>query len=326
MLDSDRLRGALIPAVPVPFDGSGRMLAGVQEDYARWMATQPIRGVAVWAHTGRGLRLTEVQRASVLQCWRQNLLPSQWVVAAAGASPGLVDSDQVIMAARQMARQASESGADALLVHPPIAFRQHADRDNLIVAYHAAVAEAGLPLILFYLYEEAGGLRYGPGLLRQLLALPAVLGIKVATLDSVMTFQDIAWLIAREAPGKVLVTGEDRFLGYSLLCGAEAALIGMGAACTQLQARLLQAHRDGRAEEFLRLNRAVDDLARHTFRAPMEGYIRRMLWCLVHQGVIPPDAAFDPWGPDLDPSEFQAIGDCLRRIFPESEPTGAGRT
>ena len=45
----------------------------------------------------------------------------------------------------------------------------------------------------------------------------------------------------------------------------------------------------------------VDDLAMHTFRPPMEGYIQRMLWCLVHQGVMPAEAAHDPWGPALDP-------------------------
>ena len=38
-----------------------------QERYARWMARQPVGGVAVWAHTGRGLRLSESQRAL---CWR----------------------------------------------------------------------------------------------------------------------------------------------------------------------------------------------------------------------------------------------------------------
>ena len=65
----------------------------------------------------------------------------------------------------------------------------------------------------------------------------------MATLDSVMTFQDVAGLLATEAPGKLVITGEDRFLGYSLMCGARAALIGMGAACTDLQADLLRAYR-----------------------------------------------------------------------------------
>ncbi|MFO0954055.1 MAG: dihydrodipicolinate synthase family protein [Isosphaeraceae bacterium] len=322
MLDASRLRGSLIPAVPAPLAAGGDIDRPAQRAYARWLAHEPAEGVAVWAHTGRGLRLNESQRAYVLECWREVMVPPRFVLAAAGASHDLIDPEKVIIAARTMARQACGGGADGLLVHPPVAFRGHPDQDALVRAYHEAVAEAGLPLVLFFLYEEAGGLSYGPALLRQLLAMPAVLGIKVATLDSVMTFQDIARLVADSAPGKVLITGEDRFLPYSLMCGAEAALIGMGAACTTLQARLIRAYREGRADEFLRLSGPVDDLARHTFRAPMEGYIQRMLWCLVHQGVIPREAAHDPWGPRLDPSEFDEIGRCVRRIHDECPPEG----
>ncbi len=171
-----------------------------------------------------------------------------------------------------------------------------------------------MPLVLFYLYEVAGGISYPPKLLEALLGLPEVLGIKVATLDSVMTFQDIARLIRDRAPDKLLITGEDRFLGYSLMCGAEAALIGMAAACTDWQAELLRSFWRGDAGRFLELNAAIDDLAQQTFVAPMEGYIQRMLWCLVHQGVIPRDAAYDPWGPALDPAEFDRIGACLARL------------
>ena len=317
MLVPDRLRGALIPAVPVPFDAHGEIDASAQDHYARWMSRQSVEGVAVWAHTGRGLRLTEAQRASVLACWRKALDPSRLIIAAAGAPHDLNRMDQLIITAQDMASQAFTGGADALLVHPPVALRKHSDHERMVLEYHAKISEVGLPLILFWLYEQAGGLCYSPHLLQQLLALPGVIGIKVATLDSVMMFQDIAALMAACAPEKVLITGEDRFLGYSLMCGAEAALIGMGAACTALQARLLGTYRQGRADEFLALSRRVDDLARHTFRTPMEGYIRRMLWCLVHQGVIPASAANDPWGPKLDPAEFDDIRECLRRVAPD---------
>jgi 4-hydroxy-tetrahydrodipicolinate synthase len=99
-----------------------------------------------------------------------------------------------------------------------------------------------------------------------------------------------------------------------MMAGAEAALIGMGCACTSLQCALLEAHRTGQAARFLKLNTLVDDLAQHTFVSPMEGYIKRMLWCLVHEGVIPRVAAHDPWGPRLGEGEFAEIGECLRRV------------
>jgi 4-hydroxy-tetrahydrodipicolinate synthase len=314
MLDADGLRSRLIAAVPVPFDREGRIDADAQASQVRAMAESPAGGVAVWAHTGRGLMLTPDQRGQVLTAWKSGLRPDQLVVAAAGSPPRERHPGAVIGNALAMARQAAELGADAILVHPPVAFRGSGDQDRLILEYHSAVAEAGLPLILFYLYEAAGGLSYGPLALLQLLSRPEVLGIKLATLDGVMTYQQVAALIRERAPTKLLITGEDRFLGYSLMCGAQAALIGMGAACVGLQHRMMRAYWGGAAAEFLELSGKVDDLAQHTFIAPMEGYIQRMLMCLVHEGVIPAGAAHDPWGPKLPDGEFDRIVACLDRV------------
>jgi 4-hydroxy-tetrahydrodipicolinate synthase len=278
------------------------------------LAGQPLGGVAVWAHTGRGLWLTVEQRAEVLTAWRRGLSGGRYVIAAAGAPARVRQPEQVLQAARAMAEHAADLGADAVLVHPPGAFRGAADQDRLIGEYHAAVAEAGLPLVLFHLYEAAGGIAYGERVLAELLARPDVIGIKVATLNDVIGFQQVAALVRDRFPEKLLITGEDRFLGYSLMCGARAALIGMAAACTALQDALVQSYWSGDAARFLALNAPVDDLAQHTFVAPMEGYILRMLWCLVHQGVIPAEAAQDPWGPQLDAAEFDRLGACLARI------------
>ena len=139
-----------------------------------------------------------------------------------------------------------------------------------------------------------------------------MLGIKVATLDSVMTFQDIATRL-RALPGKLLITGEDRFLGYSVLLGAEAALIGMGAALPDLQAELLQARDNGDWSRFVELSALCDEFARVTFRAPMEGYVRRMLWAAAADGAIPRDACDDPWGPALPDHERGEVERVVRR-------------
>ena len=53
---AERLDWGLVPAVPVPFRGGDGREA--QRGYARWMAAQPVAGVAVWAHTGRGPHLS----------------------------------------------------------------------------------------------------------------------------------------------------------------------------------------------------------------------------------------------------------------------------
>jgi 4-hydroxy-tetrahydrodipicolinate synthase len=277
---AERIRWGLLPAVPVPFRGA-RMDEESQRRYAAWMAAQPVAGVAVWAHTGRGPHLSAEQRAEVLATWRA-ALPDRVVVA------GVRDIT--------MAIEARRGRADALLVFP--------ERSDP-VGHHRRLSRE-LPAIAFYLYEAAGGVAYDDATLHALLDLPGVVGIKVATLDSVMTFQRIAALM-RSHPDKVLITGEDRFYGYSVMAGATAALIGMGAALPDAQAELLHAFRDRQWERFLELSALCDRLAQATFIEPMEGYIRRMLWAAAAEGAIPREACDDPWGPPLPEREREIV-------------------
>jgi 4-hydroxy-tetrahydrodipicolinate synthase len=281
----ERLDGGLIPAVPVPFRGS-EIDAAAQRGYARWMAAQPVAGVAVWAHTGRGPHLSGEQRREVLDTWRE-ALPDRVIVAGARDIG--------------MAIEARRGKADALLAFPqasdPIGYHQRLSRE--------------LPVIAFYLYPAAGGVAYDDQTLHGILELPNVLGIKVATLDSVMTFQRIA-AVLRDHPSKLLITGEDRFLGYSLLLGARSALIGMGAALPDLQADLVRARVAEDWSRFVSLSEFCDRFAQTTFIEPMEGYIRRMLWAAAAEGALPPDACDDPWGPPLPAHERDAVERAVR--------------
>ena len=307
-----RLSGGLIAATPVPFDSDGHLHEAAHRSYLRYMAEQQVAGVAVWAHTGRGLMLDEVTARKVLSDWRA-ALPERIVVAGVGARSDAAPEEATTRTI-EMAERAASSGADALLVYAPTWAKNHPSRDELIVEHHRRVAATGLPLVLFYLYEAAGGVHYSPAVLDELLALPSVVGIKMATLDSVMTYQDVARQLSERHADKLLITGEDRFLGYSLRRGAHAALIGMGAVCCDLQVELLGAHARGDAARFLELSDQVDALAEAIFINPMEGYVRRLLWALVHLGVIPLEAANDPWGPKLSAAEFDRVGRTLAAL------------
>lgn len=307
-----RLDGGLIPAVPVPFDEAGRLHAKAQESYLQYMTKQPVAGVAVWVHTGRGLLLDDETALRVLRDWR-TALDDRVLIAGAGAA-GDGTPEQATARAIAMAERAAKEGADALLIYAPTWLRDHARRDRLIIEYHLRLADVGLPLVLFYLYEAAGGINYNHAVLNELLAHPSVIGIKMATLDSVMTYQDVARLLTMHHPDKLLITGEDRFLGYSLRRGARAALIGMGAICCAMQAELVSCHLHGDAARFLTLSDKADLLAESIFIRPMEGYITRLLWSLVHLDIIPLAAAHDPWGPQLPRGEFDALGRALAAL------------
>lgn len=306
------LAGGLIPAVPVTFDREHRFHERAHEAYVSFMSSQPIAGVAVWAHTGRGLLLDDDTAQLVMRQWRQAV--AKPLIAGVGARSKDANPQAATTATLAMASRATDYGADALLVYPPSWLRHHERRDSLIVEHHEQLSQLGLPLLLFYLYEAAGGVRYSNTILDELLSLPNVIGIKMATLDSVMTYQDVASHIQSRHPNKLLITGEDRFVGYSLRRGANAALIGMGAVCSDLQAELIEAHSAGKAERFLELSDQVDRLAEVLFIDPMEGYIGRILYALARLGVISADAANDPWGPALTPPELENIDAVLNTL------------
>ena len=319
---ASRLDGTLVPAVPVPRLASGHVHAEAQRAYATWMAKQPVGGVAVWAHTGRGLHLNAEMRADVLASWRAALPPPAVIIAGCGIPVGGVPlpgdprarTDEVIRRTQAMANDAHAGAADALLVHPPRSLGTLNDANGRVLALHQALADVGLPLIAFVLYRRASGLEYDDALLDELLGLPHVLGVKLATLDSVMRFQVVADRMSSEHPDRLLITGEDRFLGYSLMIGARCALIGMGAARVAMQAALVRAVIANDAPAVIRLTRACDRFAAATFTEPMEGYIRRMLWALAEDGVIPDEACHDPEGPPLDPDERARVASAMRTL------------
>ena len=58
----------------------------------------------------------------------------------------------------------------------------------------------------------------------------------------------------------------------------------------------------------------VDQLAEVLFIDPMEGYIGRILYALAKLGVIPSDAANDPWGPKLTAPELDNINRLLNTL------------
>src|SRR5689334_10633057 len=138
------LAGGLIPAAPVMFDREHRFHERAHETYVSYMSSQPIAGVAVWAHTGRGLLLDDETAERVMRQWRGAI--NKPLIAGVGSVA--------------MAEAAADYGADAFLVYPPTSLRDHEQRDSLIVKHHEQLAKLGVPLVLFYLYEAAGGVRY----------------------------------------------------------------------------------------------------------------------------------------------------------------------
>jgi len=309
-----RLHSKVFPAVPVPFARTGVIDEELQGEYVRWMSGQGAGGVAVWAHTGRGLLLHDDERALVLSSWRSGIGDKQ-IICGVGVPADVAlpydpnhRTNAVCRAAQAMAYEAKRGKADALLVYPPTSLRGLPDLNQRIIDYHKALGEVGLPFLAFYLYDGAGGLSYEKDVLDAFCSLKNFVGIKVATLDSVMTFQDV---VARVSARRgVVVTGEDRFLGYSFEMGASAALIGLAAAATDQPVELARSWFGRDYAAFHRLSPSIDAFARSTFCVPIEGYVQRMLWVLEADGALS-RRAYDRHAPPLAPAERTAVFEAL---------------
>ncbi|HHW03856.1 MAG TPA: dihydrodipicolinate synthase family protein [Thermoanaerobacterales bacterium] len=311
----DKLKHSFFPAVPIPFDRNGQIHEKAQEKYVNYMNEQPVTGVAVWVHTGRGLLITREQREYIFKSWRKGLSEEKIIICGVGARTAEnMTEEKFIENTLEMGTQARDLGADAILVYPPTYYRGKDCMAEKIVDYHKKIAKLGLPMILFYLYNEAGGISYSKEVLEQLFSIENVSGIKMATLDSIVTYQDVSKLIFDKFPHIKLLTGEDRMFGYTVARGASGALVGLGAACQKLQWDMMNSFFQEDYEKFVRLMLDVDKLAECTFVDPMEGYIERMLYILSLQGIIPKDAVNDPYGPGLTQNEKEQIKNVLREL------------
>ncbi|MEU4128957.1 dihydrodipicolinate synthase family protein [Streptomyces wuyuanensis] len=310
-----RLRGTVLPAVATPMDERGVVDFAALRGYAAHIAGQPVGGVAVWAHTGRGLYLSEEDRGRVLAVWRSAV--DGPVVAGVGV-PRSVRAGRprdAVDATVAMAVQAAEGGANAVMVYPSALLA--GDEDAAVALHEEAAAASGLPVLGFFLHGEAGGYPYPPRLVGRLLGLPSAAGLKLATLDRAMACQDA--IRAAQPTGKLVVTGEDRMFGPSLMWGADSALVGIAAARVPLTTAVLDAWSAGDHAAFVRASARLDAFAEVTFLDPIEGYVQRMLWAAVWEGAVPEEAAHDPYGPDLPDAERRAVVDCLERLAKEPD-------
>ena len=297
-----RLRWSLVAAAATPMRADGSTDPEVCSAYFAQLVRAGAGGLAVAAHTGRGDRLPIATKADLVRRAAALDVP---VVAGVGGHADGAGHDL------EWAATAAAAGADALLVFPPA----ETDPDT-VVAHHEAVARAsGLPLVVFDLYTRP----YTPATLVRLLELPSVAAFKPARLHDAIACQE--GIAAARARGRLVLTGEDRMLGASLMWGAEGALIGLAAAAVQISVAAVDTfaaavHTSSRdaAARFLEVSAIVDELSRVTFRPPYDGYVQRMLWIAADEGALPAEFAVDPYRPaDLDDAERDEVVRVVRQ-------------
>ena len=292
----------LIPATVLPMDADGRIDEPALRSYIRWVADQGPVALAINVDTGEGPHLTHDEKVRVLKIVGDTTdLP----IVAGLAGPSTE-------AAIKQARDFRDAGADALLCFPIPAYLSQPLDPRVPVQYHTAIAEVGLPLILFQLQPALAGVNYETETLQAMCEVEGVVAIKEASFDA-RRFLDVARLLEQLPRPITLLTGNDNFILESFLLGATGALIGFGAVMTREQVEMIRAWQDGRTDEAMALGRRVQRLADVVFAAPVGDYRVRLKECLVHLGVLQNANIRRPLMP-VSEAERAHLADVLREV------------
>jgi 4-hydroxy-tetrahydrodipicolinate synthase len=278
--------------------------------YIRWVVDQGVVGVAINVDTGETAHLTQAEKIRVLEVVREELPSGVTLVAGIGGPFNEL--------AVKQAREYRAVGADALLVFPIPAYLSTPLDPRIPVRYHRAIAEVGVPLILFQLQPALGGALFDTDTLRQLAEIDGVVAIKEASFDARRYMDVVETIHSLERPIAIL-TGNDNFIYESFLMGmkddrlgADGALIGFGAIMTREQVELIRLARARRWEEAAPLAKRVQRLADVVFARPVANYRARLKEGLVMLGVLENATVREPLLPI--PADERAL---LRRTLDE---------
>ncbi len=268
----------LISATVLPMQSDGGIDEPGLRSYIRWVVDQGPVALAINVDTGEGPHLTHDEKVHVLEVVR-NTTATPIIAGIAGPSTD---------AAVRQAREFKAAGANGFLVFPIPAYLSEPLNPQVPVDYHSAIAEVGLPLIMFQLQPALAGVNYEPDTLRAVASIDGVVAIKEASFDA-RRFVDTARLLDELPRPITILTGNDNFILESFMLGATGALIGFGAVMTREQGAMIDAWRDGRIDEAQALGRRVQRLADVVFARPVGDYRVRLKECLRILGVL--DAA-----------------------------------
>ncbi len=287
----------LIAATVLPMDADAQVDEAGLRSYIRWVAEQGVVGVAINADTGESAHLTHAEKVRVLEVVKAELPPHVMMVAGlAGPFTAL---------AVQQARDYRSAGADALLVFPIPAYLSTPLDPEMPVRYHRAIAEVGVPLILFQLQPALGGVNYDRPTLERLLAIDGVAAIKEASFDA-RRYMDMVAIVRDSGRDVAMLTGNDNFIYESFLMGADGALIGFGAVMTREQVELIRLAHAHAFDEAAPLAARVQRLADAVFAPPVANYRVRLKEALVLLGVLGNATVREPLLP-IDDEERRAL-------------------
>jgi 4-hydroxy-tetrahydrodipicolinate synthase len=299
-----KLKG-IFPAAVLPMTKDFSIDLESYEDYITWLLTFDLGGLAINVDTGEGFQLTREEQRAVVKKWAE--VVNGKVPIIAGVTGGFTKQ------AVEHAQDAQECGADALLVFSPPVFSGKIPPHEIAITYYKTLVESvDIPLVIFQLSSEFGGVEFSQETLLKMLEIEGIIGIKEASFD-IRHYQETVTAL-RSAPRKIsILTGNDHFVFESFLLGADGGLLGLSSMSPGLHVDLFNAVQNREYETALEIRDKIQLLAQTIYARPFRHYRTRSKEALVLQGVIPHAYVRPPLLP-ISREEVNHIRDVLEQV------------
>lgn len=260
-------------------------------------ASAGLAGLLINGHAGENHQLQRHEKRLVLEIARESVA-EKLIVAGINCE----DSRQAAIEAEDAAR----AGVDAIMVFPPMSWALGHD-PSMVHRHHTIIgASCALPLFLYQSPVGAGRMAYSSEVLRKLLEIDAVVGIKEGSWETA-TYEANRRLVRSLRPDVGVYASGDEHLFTCFVLGSEGSHVSLAAIWPELVIELDDAVRMQQLSRARALHDRIYPLAKAIYgRAPAYHANARIKACLRLLGRIPDDQVRAPIHrlPDYEVSEL----------------------
>jgi 4-hydroxy-tetrahydrodipicolinate synthase len=285
-----------------PMDAGGAIDgAGLERHLNTVLDGTGLRGLLVNGHAGENAVLSRPEHRRVIEIARR---AGKSCLIVAGINSESSDT------AAMLARDAADAGADAVMVFAPFSWALGAD-PRVIVNHHEVVHQAtSLPLFLFQGSVRAGHTAFVPDVLRALLRMPRVVGIKEGSWET-SAYEAVRRLTKSIRPEVAVMASGDEHLFPCFALGSEGSLVSLAAIVPELIVALDRAVTGGDLAGARALHERIYPLAKAIYgTAPGSLATARIKACLALLGRLERATCRAPVG-ELQREEFERLEHAL---------------
>lgn len=262
-----------------------------------------VMGLLVNGHAGENSMTSDAEKAHIVRITRELAAPHVNVISGVYAE----GSGQAVRQAQAL----EAAGADALLVFQPNGWALGAEPWSILTHHRMIHDGVATPIMLYQASTMSGKFAYSAEVLRELIQLQRVIGIKDGSWEIVAS-ELIRDQIKAERPEITVFGSGDEHLMVNYFIGTEGSQVSLAAVVPGLICRLWEAAAAKDWEAAKECHRLIQPLAHLIYRSqPASRAVARLKACLTILGVIEINVVRPPM-PCVPREEYRDLEAALR--------------